>query len=64
MTDDTSKAGKHDRIRINVNQVHERRYWCKALGATAAYLREVVKEVGPMVPDVKRRMIERIDEAT
>ena len=63
MTDDTTKRGKPDRIRINVRQVFERRYWTKAFGVTEATLREAVKAVGPMVVDVKEWLVERIENA-
>jgi hypothetical protein len=63
MSDDPKKRGKHDRIRINVRQIFERTYWTKALGITQARLREAVAAVGPMVKDVKRYLIERIEKA-
>lgn len=63
MTDNTRKAGEHDRIRINVNQRYELRYWTMALGVTAMRLREAVGKVGPMVADVKRYLVERIQAA-
>lgn len=63
MTDDTTKRGKADRIRINIKQHFEVRYWTKALGCTKKQLIDTVKEAGPMVPDVKALMIKRIKEA-
>jgi len=63
MTDNTRKAGEHDRIRINVNQRHELRSWTMAVGVTAARLREAVSKAGVMVADVKRYLVERIQAA-
>jgi hypothetical protein len=51
--DDRSKRGKADRIRINVNEPHELRYWCKKLAVNEGRLREVVHTVGVMVKDVE-----------
>jgi len=63
MTDDTTKRGQHDRIRINVKQAFEVRHWTQALGVTRVALTAAVKAVGPMVQDVKRYLIERIQSA-
>lgn len=63
MTDDTTKRGEPDRIRINVNQVFERAYWTKAIGITQKESRRIVKEAGPMVSDVKKHLIDRITNA-
>ena len=54
MSDDKAKAGKADRIRINVNEDYELRDWSKKFGVTAEELRKAVKVVGPMSDDVKR----------
>jgi hypothetical protein len=54
MSDDKSKTGKQDDIRINVNQVHEVTYWTKTFEVTEAKLREAVAAVGPMVKDVRK----------
>jgi hypothetical protein len=53
MSDDLSKTGKQDDIRININQDHEVAYWTDRLNVTADRLTLAVKEVGPMVKDVK-----------
>ena len=54
MSDDKSKTGKADDIRININQDYERRDWAKKLGVTEEQLRKAVQAVGPMVKDVRR----------
>lgn len=63
MPDNPRKRGKADRIRIAVSQRHEVRHWCAAFGITQERLREAVREVGPMVPDVKLYLIEQIERA-
>lgn len=63
MADDKRKTGKADRIRINVRQVFEVRHWTKALGITKACLLEAVKAAGPMLADVKKYLIQKINEA-
>lgn len=54
MADDLTKRGKADRDRINVNEVHEVRYWTKALGVSEAQLREAVDQAGVMAADVRK----------
>jgi hypothetical protein len=56
MPDNPNIRGQQDRLRINVHQEHELRYWCKALGCTPDELRELVKRVGPMAADVRRAL--------
>ena len=63
MSDDPKKRGKADRIRIQVGQVHERSYWAKRLFTTHSNLAKAVREVGPMVKDVKAWLIKQIREA-
>lgn len=54
MADDLTKRGKADRDRINVNEVHEVRYWTKALGVSEAQLRDAVAQAGVMAADVRK----------
>ncbi|HYC66036.1 MAG TPA: DUF3606 domain-containing protein [Reyranellaceae bacterium] len=54
MADDLSKRGPEDRIRINVNEDHERRYWCSKFACTEEDLRAAVAEVGVKAADVER----------
>lgn len=46
MSDDTKLRGGQDRTRINLNQVHELRYWTQELGCTEEQLRDAVKRAG------------------
>jgi Protein of unknown function (DUF3606) len=56
MPDDRTKAGKPDDSRINVHEPYELRDWSKKLGVTPEKLKETVKQVGPMVKDVKKAL--------
>lgn len=56
MSDDLNKRGQQDRIRINVNEEHEVRYWTQELGVTREELERAVKTVGVMVEDVRKHL--------
>lgn len=53
MADSLTKKGPADRLRINVNEDWELRWWCKALKITPEELRATVKKVGVMAADVR-----------
>jgi hypothetical protein len=46
MADDLSNGGAQDRSRINLNEVHELRYWTEALNVSEQQLRVAVAAVG------------------
>lgn len=56
MPDDKTKTGPADDKRINVHEDYELRYWTRELGVTPEKLKDTVREVGPMVDDVKRKL--------
>jgi hypothetical protein len=56
MPDDKAKTGPADDTRINIGEDYEVRYWTRELGVTPEKLKETVREVGPMVDDVKRKL--------
>ncbi|MGH8213434.1 MAG: DUF3606 domain-containing protein [Rhodanobacteraceae bacterium] len=56
MSDDRSKTGQEDRIRINVNQEHELRDWSAKFDVTPEELRAAVDKVGVMAKDVEREL--------
>lgn len=56
MSDDKTKVGKADRIRINVNESYELYGWSKKYGITPDALRAVVAKVGVMVKDVEAEL--------
>lgn len=54
--DDTSKVGKQDRDRIDVNEDYELRDWSKKFGVTPDELKSAVEIVGPMAKDVQEHL--------
>jgi hypothetical protein len=59
MADDLGKRGPQDRLRINVNETWERKWWSQRLGVTPDKLKAAVRKVGPMVSDVRRLLKRR-----
>jgi hypothetical protein len=53
MADDLSKRGPQDASRINVNELHEVRYWTQTLGVTEQQLRSAIAAAGVQVKDVR-----------
>ena len=53
---DTNARGPQDRSRINVNQDHELKYWCKRFGVSAERLKEIVSRVGVSVKAVEKQL--------
>ena len=56
MSDNLSDRGNQDRLRINVHEEHEVRYWTEALGISKEELEQAVKAVGVMAADVRRHL--------
>ena len=56
MSDDLNKRGQHDRIRINVHEEHEVRYWTETLKVSREELEQAVKAVGVMAEDVRQHL--------
>lgn len=56
MSDDKNKTASPDRDRINVNEDYEVQYWTKALGVSAAQLKEAVKAVRPTSAAVRKHL--------
>ena len=56
MSDDKSKSGSQDRLRINVHEDYELRDWSKQLGVTPERLKELVKEHGPIAANIRRAL--------
>jgi hypothetical protein len=56
MSDDKSKTGGQDRLRINVNEPYELDSWSKKFGCTHDELRAAVKAVGVMAKDVEAHL--------
>jgi hypothetical protein len=56
MSDDLAKSGYPDRARINMTEAWEVTYWTKTLGVTKERLEAVIREVGPLVANVKKEL--------
>lgn len=56
MSDDTSKTGQPDRIRISTSEDYEVWDWAQKFGVSEKALRDAVDRVGPMADDVRREL--------
>jgi NAD(P)H-nitrite reductase large subunit len=56
MADDTTNRGQQDRIRVNIHEEHELRYWTQRFGCTREALEAAVKKVGVMAADVEQAL--------
>ncbi|MBD2057879.1 DUF3606 domain-containing protein [Oculatella sp. FACHB-28] len=54
MPDNLRRRGPEDPNKINVNQAYEIAYWTQTLGVSETVLRSAVRNVGPMVVDVRQ----------
>ncbi len=62
MSDKPKQLGERDGQRIDVSQESDCRYWSDKFGISGDRLREIVREVGPMVHDVQKRLRDRAEE--
>ena len=53
MSDDLRNTGSRDDNRISIKQPHEVTYWTHEFNCTEEELAEAIREVGPMVQDVR-----------
>jgi hypothetical protein len=56
MSDNPNQRGQADRIRIDVSEEHECRYWTDKWNISPEELKRAVEKVGPMVKDVQREL--------
>jgi len=56
MADDKAIRGPADRLRINVNEEYEVRYWTRELSISEERLRALVAKHGVMVSDIRRAL--------
>lgn len=56
MADDLNNRGRRDRVRVNVHEKHELRYWRERFGCSAGELRDAVDAVGVMAKDVEQHL--------
>ena len=59
MSENLKHSSKRDDQRINIIQDFEMRYWTAQLKVSNEILRKGVQEVGPMVNDVRKWIIEK-----
>jgi hypothetical protein len=57
MSDDLKNRGGQDRLRINVNEEHEVRYWTQELGVSKEELERAIQAVGVMAEDVRKHLV-------
>lgn len=53
MTDQTGKKLQEEECRINLKESWDINYWCDELNLKADELKAIVKEVGPLIHDVR-----------
>ena len=53
MSDDLRNTGSRDDNRISMKQPHEVTYWTHEFNCTEEELAQAIREVGPMVQDVR-----------
>jgi Protein of unknown function (DUF3606) len=56
MADDRTKRGPADRLRINVNEPYEVKYWTQELNVSADRLKELVARHGVMAADIRKAL--------
>lgn len=54
--DDLSEEGKQDRIRVNITEAWERKYWSEKFGITEAQLIKLVKQKGALVKNLVKAL--------
>ncbi len=56
MSDNVLEPGPQDYDRINVNVEAELVYWTRELRVSREQLAAAIQEVGPRIPDLKRKL--------
>jgi len=56
MADDLKNRGAQDRVRVNVNEDHEVRYWTQKWGVSKEQLAAAVNKVGVSADAVAREL--------
>ncbi|MES3020820.1 MAG: DUF3606 domain-containing protein [Pseudomonadota bacterium] len=56
MSDNVLEPGPQDYDRVNVNVEAELEYWTKQFGVSREQLAMAIEEVGPRIPDLKRKL--------
>ena len=53
MSDKLTDHGQRDRVRVNVSEDWELKYWSEKFGVDEADIKHAVERVGPMVSDIE-----------
>jgi hypothetical protein len=61
MADNLIKRGALDRLRVNVNEGYDLKYWSHKWNVTYEELRDAVKQVGPAAEKVAKYLGKPID---
>ena len=56
MADNPDLRGGQDRVRINMQQEHEVRYWTEKFNVSREDLQKAVASAGPMAADVEKAL--------
>jgi hypothetical protein len=56
MSDDFKNRGGQDRLRINIHEEHELRYWTQELNVSKEQLERAVQAVGVMAAEVRKHL--------
>jgi Protein of unknown function (DUF3606) len=56
MADDRTLTGQADRLRINMNEDYEVRYWTQKWNVSREELADAVRTAGVMVKDVAKKL--------
>lgn len=56
MADDRTLTGQADRLRINMNEDYEVRYWTQKWNVSREELADAVRSAGVMVKDVAKKL--------
>ena len=62
MSDKPKQPGERDGNRIDLSHESECDYWSEKFGVTPERLKQIVRQVGPMVSDVQRRLRDHAEE--
>lgn len=60
MTDSFNNVLGSNELKINVKETFDLHYWCEELNLKKEELLDIVKQVGPMVHDVRLHLAKRL----
>lgn len=60
MTESFKHTGKYDELKINIKEAFDVHFWCEELNLKSEELMDIVKQVGPLVHDVRLYLAKRL----